>query len=76
MRKDGIKRCVEVPGIYELKTFTEVIEARGVEKGSVRWNNLRTEYEYHLEKPHKQWGWIWHATFGLGDDPPNDLPLE
>lgn len=70
------KRSVEVPGINEMKTFTEVIEARGVERDSVRWNNLRMEYEWHLENPGKKWGWIWNCSFGFHDYPPNDLPLE
>ena len=58
------------------QTFTQVIEARGVERGSVRWQNLRTEYQFHLDNPGKQWGFVWHASFGCGYDPPNDLPLE
>ena len=37
-----------------MNTFTELIESKGVEKGSIRWNNLRTEYKWHLENPGKQ----------------------
>lgn len=60
------------------KTFTEIIEEMGVKAGSVRWQNLRTEYQWHLDNPNRQWGWVWHASFGLGNDPPTDLdiPLE
>ena len=59
-----------------MNTFTELIESKGVEKGSVRWNNLRTEYQWHLENPGKQWGFVWNATFGFHDSPPEGLPLE
>ena len=59
-----------------MTTFTQVIEARGVERGSVRWENLRMEYQFHLKNPGKQWGFVWHASFGCGDDPPDDLTLE
>lgn len=71
-----LKRSVEVEGIHELKTFTEVIEARGVERNSIRWNNLRMEYQFHLDNPNRQWGFIWNASFGPGDEPPYGLPLE
>ena len=58
-------------------TFTELIEARGIKRGSILWENLRMEYAYHLEYPGRQWGVIWHAAFGFGgvNSPPYDLPL-